>query len=299
MLPGVRSTTRALGRTCGSCDGAVLRASCRRCFRHVNKPTPITALSAPTGARETVRPGRVVEWAMDVVSDALDAVPRSEFLPGGDRWRAGHDGPIQIGHGQTNSQPRTVEAMLRLLEVEPGHHVLDVGAGSGWTTALLAHLTGPTGSVVGVELVPDLATWGGSNLARTSYDWASIRPAEPEVLGVPDVGAVRPDPGLRRATSMPSPSSTSSATGAGWWSRCAARCCWSYAGARSSLSPSTGPTGSCRCAECDARLDHDPEQQHEHQPADREHRLHDRPRLDGLTDAEAEVLLHQPEARRR
>ena len=55
----------------------------------------------------------------------------------------------------------------------------------GWTTALLAHLTGPSGSVVGVELVPELAEWGGANLAGTSYDWASIRTATPDVLGVP------------------------------------------------------------------------------------------------------------------
>ena len=123
---------------------------------------------------------------MDVVADAMAAVSRAEFLPENARTRAGYDGPIQIGHGQTNSQPRTVEAMLRLLEVEPGHHVLDVGAGSGWTTALLAHLTGSSGSVVGVELLPDIAEWGAANLARTSYDWASIRSATPGVLGVPD-----------------------------------------------------------------------------------------------------------------
>ena len=123
---------------------------------------------------------------MDVVDDAMDAVSRAEFLPDNARSRAGYDGPIQIGHGQTNSQPRTVEAMLRLLEVEPGHHVLDVGAGSGWTTALLAHLTGSSGSVVGVELLPDIAEWGAANLARTSYDWASIRSATRGVLGLPE-----------------------------------------------------------------------------------------------------------------
>src|SRR5436190_21411395 len=106
----------------------------------------------------------------DRVAEAFAAVPRESFLPAGERKRAAFDGPIQIGHGQTNSQPRTVEAMLRLLEVEPGHHVLDVGAGSGWTTALLAHMTGPSGSVVGVELLPDLAEGGASNLAGTSSE---------------------------------------------------------------------------------------------------------------------------------
>jgi len=122
---------------------------------------------------------------MDAVSAALRAVPRAGFLPRGARFRAGYDGPITIGHGQTNSQPRTVEQMLRLLKVRAGDQILDVGAGSGWSTALLAHLTGPEGSVVGVELVPKLAEWGAANLARTPYDWASIREPTPGVLGWP------------------------------------------------------------------------------------------------------------------
>jgi len=122
---------------------------------------------------------------MDAVRSAFEAVPRAGFLPRRARSRAGFDGPITIGHGQTNSQPRTVEAMLRLLQVCPGDKILDVGAGSGWTTALLAHLTGQQGSVIGVELVPELAQWGAENLARTAYDWASIRAARPGVLGEP------------------------------------------------------------------------------------------------------------------
>ncbi len=122
---------------------------------------------------------------MDAVRAAFQAVPRAGFLPRRARTRSDFDGPITIGHGQTNSQPRTVAAMLRLLQVRPGDHVLDVGAGSGWTTALLAHLTGAEGSVVGVELVPELAQWGAENLSRTAYDWATIRPARGGVLGEP------------------------------------------------------------------------------------------------------------------
>lgn len=122
----------------------------------------------------------------DRVSAAFGAVAREEFLPSAYRDEASFDGPIPIGHGQTNSQPATVAAMLRLLEVEPGQRVLDVGAGSGWTTALLAHLVGPTGLVVGVELVPELVEWGSANLAATEHAWASIRQAEDGVLGVPE-----------------------------------------------------------------------------------------------------------------
>lgn len=122
---------------------------------------------------------------MDAVAAAFEAVPREGFLPKSARHRASYDGPIPIGHGQTNSQPRTVADMLRLLEVSPGHRVLDVGAGSGWTTALLGHLVGPGGLVVGVEVIPELASWGEHNLRRTSYDWASVREPEPGVLGDP------------------------------------------------------------------------------------------------------------------
>lgn len=123
----------------------------------------------------------------DRVSAAFGAVAREEFLPAAYRGEASFDGPIPIGHGQTNSQPATVAAMLRLLEVEPGQRVLDVGAGSGWTTALLAHLVGPTGLVVGVELVPELAAWGEQNVRRMSGAWASVREATPGVLGVPEL----------------------------------------------------------------------------------------------------------------
>jgi len=119
------------------------------------------------------------------VAAAFAAVDRAEFLRPRDRMDADLDGPIPIGHGQTNSQPRTVRAMLELLDVRSGQKILDVGSGSGWTTALLAWLVGPSGSVFGVELEPDLAAWGAENLGRQDAAWASIRPADPNVLGIP------------------------------------------------------------------------------------------------------------------
>jgi len=125
---------------------------------------------------------------VDIGSDvdaALRAMPRTGFLPVNLRSRAGDDKPLPIGEGQTSSQPRTVAAMLRLLDVRSGHRVLDVGAGSGWTTALLAHLVGPTGSVLGVELSTALARWGAANVVATRQPWARMRPATAGVLGAP------------------------------------------------------------------------------------------------------------------
>lgn len=125
--------------------------------------------------------------------DAFAAVSRAGFLRQPDRERAGVDGPLEIGHGQTNSQPRTVADMLRLLDVRSGHRVLDVGAGSGWTTALLATLVGPGGTVLGLEVVPELAAWGAQNLrahaaGRADMGQATLELADPDELGRADAG---------------------------------------------------------------------------------------------------------------
>lgn len=120
------------------------------------------------------------------VMAALDAIGRRRFLPRDVSHLANADEPLPIGHGATNSQPWTVQFMLELLHVHAGAKVLDIGSGSGWTTALLAYLTGPKGSVLGLEIVPELVAMGRVNLDAFAMPWARIEQAVEGRYGAPD-----------------------------------------------------------------------------------------------------------------
>lgn len=131
-------------------------------------------------------PEDVPEEPRDRVAAAMRAVPRAAYLPEDVRHRADEDLPLPLGHGATSSQPSTVAAMLALLDPRPGSRVLDVGAGSGWTTGLLAHLVGPDGSVLGVELVPQLAEVADARVVAAALGRARVEAARHGVLGAPD-----------------------------------------------------------------------------------------------------------------
>ncbi len=103
---------------------------------------------------------------MNRIDRALQATPRIEFLPPTARIRAASDVPLSIGFGQTNSQPSVVRQMLEWLDPKPGEKILDVGSGSGWTTALLVYLVGPKGIVYAVEKIPQLVRIGVKNCKR-------------------------------------------------------------------------------------------------------------------------------------
>lgn len=93
--------------------------------------------------------------------------------------------PLSIGMGQTISQPTTVAIMLEILHPVAGDRVLDIGSGSGWTTALLACAVEPNGFVEGVERIPSLVEYGKKSLQKAGVTNASIEFANPSVLGKP------------------------------------------------------------------------------------------------------------------
>ena len=70
----------------------------------------------------------------------FDLVPRHLFVPESVQHRAYEDAPLPIGFGQTASQPSLQALYLQTLHIEPNHRVLEIGTGTGFQTALLAHL---------------------------------------------------------------------------------------------------------------------------------------------------------------
>jgi protein-L-isoaspartate(D-aspartate) O-methyltransferase len=70
----------------------------------------------------------------------FDLVPRHLFVPESVQHRAYEDAPLPIGFGQTASQPSLQALYLQTLQIQPRHRVLEIGTGTGFQTALLAHL---------------------------------------------------------------------------------------------------------------------------------------------------------------
>ena len=82
----------------------------------------------------------------------MEDIPRHQFVPYTPANKAYVDGPLPIGRGQTISQPYVVAYMTEILDVKPSHKVLEVGTGSGYQTALLAHLAA---EVFSIEIIVD------------------------------------------------------------------------------------------------------------------------------------------------
>ncbi len=100
---------------------------------------------------------------MDLVDRAFQIIDRRDFVPRSLVGQAKFNKPLPIGFNQTISQPSTVRSMLLWLDAKPNNKILDVGSGSGWTSALLSQIVGPNGKIFAVERIPELLKLGKNN----------------------------------------------------------------------------------------------------------------------------------------
>ena len=100
------------------------------------------------------------------VLDAMSKVPRHLFMDSGFIDFAYQDKPFPIGADQTISQPYTVAFQTELLEVQPGHKILEIGTGSGYQTAVLIELKA---EVYSIERQKELYTKAKKFLPKVGY----------------------------------------------------------------------------------------------------------------------------------
>jgi protein-L-isoaspartate(D-aspartate) O-methyltransferase len=112
------------------------------------------------------------------ITGAFQKIKREDFLPEDMKNLAQVNEALPIGYGQTISQPLVVAFMLELLQPEPGEKILDIGSGSGWTTALLAQIVSGgdknqkskiRGKVIAIEIIPELKEFGERNVAKYNF----------------------------------------------------------------------------------------------------------------------------------
>lgn len=109
------------------------------------------------------------------VIQAMNTVPRHQFVPDYLRTQAYQNRPLPIGHGQTISQPYIVALMTDLLRPQPGQRVLEIGTGSGYQAAVLSRLVA---QVYSIEIIEELGEATSQLLKRQGYDNVSTRIAD-------------------------------------------------------------------------------------------------------------------------
>jgi protein-L-isoaspartate(D-aspartate) O-methyltransferase len=120
-----------------------------------------------------------------IIIEAFRKIDRKDFVPKKTHEFAYYDHPLHIGSDQTISQPFTVAFMLELLQPIRDAEILDIGSGSGWTTALLGQIVGKNGLVIGKEIKKSLVKIGINNLKNYNFAHCRIEQAEQSVLGEP------------------------------------------------------------------------------------------------------------------
>jgi protein-L-isoaspartate(D-aspartate) O-methyltransferase len=116
------------------------------------------------------------------VLEAMRLIPRHLFVPPDERYAAYEDRPLLIGECQTISQPYIVALMSQLLQLQGEERVLEIGTGSGYQAAVLAHLAA---EVYSVEKHKSLAGRAAKTLKDLKYDNVHIRCADGS-LGWPE-----------------------------------------------------------------------------------------------------------------
>lgn len=101
-----------------------------------------------------------------LVLNALSKVERHLYVPENLQQFAYADEPLPIGYGQTISQPYIVAYMTEALKLQPDHHVLEIGTGSGYQAAILAEIVS---QVYTIEIVEPLALESQNNLFKNGY----------------------------------------------------------------------------------------------------------------------------------
>lgn len=120
-----------------------------------------------------------------LIIDAFRTIDRKYFIPDHLIEDAYTDAPLPIGNYQTISQPSTVAFMMERLDPKDGNTVLDIGSGSGWTTAILCYIVGDKGSVTGVERVDTLVDQGRKNLSKFRFNSHCHIESAGDRLGLP------------------------------------------------------------------------------------------------------------------
>ncbi len=103
------------------------------------------------------------------IIEAFRKIKRVDFLPDDIKDLAEMNEALPIGYSQTISQPLVVAFMLELLEPKEGEKILDIGSGSGWTSALLGEIVGEKGKVIAIEIIPELKEFGEKNIAKYNF----------------------------------------------------------------------------------------------------------------------------------